>query len=43
MVLPTNPNCVGGNDGTININNISNGSGNFSLTGLMEVLFTKHK
>tara|TARA_B100000683_G_scaffold63528_1_gene61966 strand:- start:2493 stop:9086 length:6594 start_codon:yes stop_codon:yes gene_type:complete len=27
----TNPNCVGGTDGTININNISNGSGNFSF------------
>ena len=27
----TNPNCVGGADGTININNISNGSGNFSF------------
>ena len=28
----TNPNCVGGMDGTININNISNGSGNFSFS-----------
>ena len=27
----TNPNCVGGTDGTINVNNISNGSGNFSF------------
>ena len=28
----TNPNCIGGTDGTININNISNGSGNFSFS-----------
>ena len=27
----TNPNCVGSADGTINVNNVSNGSGNFSF------------
>ena len=36
MVLLTNPNCVGSADGTINVNNVSNDTETFLLTGLMD-------